>query len=408
MNQLLELVRKVADYVYCSEREEEMYRRQGEGFNIFEIMKLETSATEIHSAILAELLTPKGSHGVGDVFLKAFVEIMGLDDLEMDTLSAEVQLECPLDWSVFGKDSLWRLKENTYPPSRIDILIKSKRKAIFIQNQMYTGYQSSLLEPYFYHAKKHYPAGFRLVYLTLYGNLSSEYSNNHSDKKLTPYRDYYPMSCSGQLRLWLKRCIALANNYPLVRETIRQYKSYIEHKIGIHKSERSHQQLVALLTRKENIKATVEILSAAEDVRQVICNQFLKQLEDWVTEKGWLFWGNISDVKKFFSIHIYKEEYLPWSICFRHNPHTLGVHYSIAVLQGYLIRKKEKREQKAYFARETHRYAPFGYQYFEPYLHWDDIHTLRDMLNGKMLKAMQKVIEPIMRDIESGVINLKD
>ena len=261
MNHLLELVRKVADYVYCSEQEEEMYRRQGEGFNIFEIMKLETSATEIHSAILAELLTPKGSHGVGDVFLKAFVEIMGLDDLEMDTLSTEVQLECPLDWSVFGKDSLWRLKENTYPPNRIDILIVSKGKAIFIQNQMYTGYQSSLLEPYFHHAKKHYPAGFRLVYLTLYGNLSSEYSNNHSDKKLTPYRDYYPMSCSGQLRLWLKRCIALANNYPLVRETIRQYKSYIEHKIGIHKSERSHQQLVALLTRKENIKATVEILS---------------------------------------------------------------------------------------------------------------------------------------------------
>lgn len=176
----------------------------------------------------------------------------------------------------------------------------------------------------------------------------------------------------------------------------------------MYENEQSRQRLVALLARPDYINTTIEILAAAEDVTQVVYNQSLNQLEDWVTEKGWLFWGNISDVKKFFSIHIYKEEYLPWSICFRHNPHTLGVYYSIAVLQGHLIRKKEKREQKAYFARETHRYAPFGYQYFEPYLHWDDIHTLRDMFNGKMLKAMQKVVEPIMRDIESGVINLKD
>ncbi len=46
----------------------------GENFNVFKILKVETKEVKTHSAFIAELLNPQGSHGQGDVFLKLFVE----------------------------------------------------------------------------------------------------------------------------------------------------------------------------------------------------------------------------------------------------------------------------------------------------------------------------------------------
>ena len=46
----------------------------GENFNVFRIIKLESSEVRMHSAFLAELLDPKGSHGQKDTFLKLFTK----------------------------------------------------------------------------------------------------------------------------------------------------------------------------------------------------------------------------------------------------------------------------------------------------------------------------------------------
>ena len=66
-------------------------------------------------------------------------------------------------------------------------------------------------------------------------------------------------------------------------------------------------------------------------------------------------------------------------------------------------------EQQQYynFEGEPSNGWPFGFQWFNQYISWSDPNTLRDMTNGKMLKIMQNIIEPIMQDIESGVIRLK-
>ena len=46
----------------------------GENFNLFAILGRETDEVRTHSAILAELLDPSGSHGQGAVFLRQFVD----------------------------------------------------------------------------------------------------------------------------------------------------------------------------------------------------------------------------------------------------------------------------------------------------------------------------------------------
>lgn len=53
---------------------EEIAEITGENFNVFKVLGLTTNEVRTHSAFLAELLNPKGSHGCKDVFLKLFVE----------------------------------------------------------------------------------------------------------------------------------------------------------------------------------------------------------------------------------------------------------------------------------------------------------------------------------------------
>ena len=48
-------------------------RVQGELFNVFDIVGLKVEEVRLHSALLAELLYPKGHHGVSSLFLKAFL-----------------------------------------------------------------------------------------------------------------------------------------------------------------------------------------------------------------------------------------------------------------------------------------------------------------------------------------------
>ena len=48
-------------------------KQSGEDFNIFSVMSMESDEVFTHSALLAELLNPSGSHGLGSAPLKLFV-----------------------------------------------------------------------------------------------------------------------------------------------------------------------------------------------------------------------------------------------------------------------------------------------------------------------------------------------
>ena len=54
----------------------------GENFNLFRLLKIEASEVRTHSAFIAELLNPQGSHGQGDAFLKCFIQIFEIHGFE--------------------------------------------------------------------------------------------------------------------------------------------------------------------------------------------------------------------------------------------------------------------------------------------------------------------------------------
>lgn len=397
MDTLQIMLRDVSRIVVKDKQEQEDCRKRGEYFNVFSILNLEANETRTHSAFIAELLNPKGSHGVGDAFLKAFLFILKLSDFDFDTASAEVQVEYHIGFK----------NEDATTGGRIDILITSKNKVILIENKIYAGDQENQLIRYFNFAKEKYADNFRLLYLTLNGHDASEYSNKKEDKQLKPNQDYFLVGYNHEMLLWLERCIELAACHPLVRETIRQYKSLIEQLTGKNMNENNNKELIALLTNAGNIEATLSILENQMEITKIVKQRFLDELKNWVESKGWLFGldGNVLEGGKYQGIYIYKEEYHPWGIWFYQETIGPGVFYGISYYGGKLV--EIEQQQYLNFSGGTSKEWPFGYQYFNQYRYWNDINTLRDMTNGKVLKAMQEIIEPIMQDIDSGVIDLK-
>src|SRR5580692_3482102 len=70
---------------------EALARATGEQFNIFKILGIGHYEVATHSPMLGNLLNPKGSHGQGDVFLRLFVNSMGIANF--DSASAHLELE---------------------------------------------------------------------------------------------------------------------------------------------------------------------------------------------------------------------------------------------------------------------------------------------------------------------------
>ncbi|OAV63577.1 hypothetical protein Barb6XT_03113 [Bacteroidales bacterium Barb6XT] len=101
-----------------------MLEATGGKFNMFRIVDVSHYET-IHSAIIAELLNPKGSHGLKEKFLEAFVRQAEINDFNCNCAS-------------------------TIDDGRLDILIKDStgRNAIIIENKIYAGDQDNQLKRY--------------------------------------------------------------------------------------------------------------------------------------------------------------------------------------------------------------------------------------------------------------------
>ena len=56
--------------------------KRGEFFNIFNVLKIGGNEVRLHSAFLAELLNPEGSHGLGNIFLVEFLKKLKVDNFQ--------------------------------------------------------------------------------------------------------------------------------------------------------------------------------------------------------------------------------------------------------------------------------------------------------------------------------------
>ena len=163
-NSINELLSQLLALHHAEQERLKKEEEEGKCFNVFSALNMCSDEMRLHSRLLATLLNPKASHGLGNEFLKLFLIALGL----------------PEDYITYCKEqiverTIGEVTETT--GGRIDIILEDRGHAVIIENKIYAGDQpNQLLRYHNYGVKTFGENNFKLVYLTLYGSDPSPYS----------------------------------------------------------------------------------------------------------------------------------------------------------------------------------------------------------------------------------------
>ena len=357
-----------------SEVEKAEAHKRGEHFNIFNVLDLTSDETRTHSAFIAELLDPNGSHGLGDQFLQSFVNTIDcLKSWHFDTQSAKVHKEL----SIGGKN------EDCTEGGRIDILVESNGKAIIIENKIYAGDQEKQLVRYYNYGTKNCSNGFRLLYLTLNGDDASEYSR----EKLVVNEGYYAVAYNHEIFDWLQRCIEFSVRRPLIRETLIQYQNLINQLTMNSMDKNSQEELLKLMSDPKNIDSICSILNLEAKWRENIFNVYV------LTPLKEKFQGMDIELKN-RGVSIKRPEWtqyirLDWS-------NTLGNKALIGITTN-IAGPKMKQKIDSFSGPRSHApsdWWPYGWTELEG-KYWE----IPQMVNGNLAEYLYQEISEIEKEI---------
>lgn len=231
MKELQNLLQQVAT---ITQKNSEILNATGGRFNMFRICGV-NHYENTHSAIIAELLNPKGTHSLKSELLEAFLSLIDKDFVPTD----------------FNPSNATVYTEYTTDKGRIDILIKDTNKnALIIENKIYAADQYEQLKRYEQFAKKEFKA-YQIYYLTLWGNEASLQSGEGVN--------YLTISYADTIIRWLDKCIALAARLPLVRETLIQYSNHLKILTNQDMNTKNQEEIVKTLADFGNLEAVQNV-----------------------------------------------------------------------------------------------------------------------------------------------------
>jgi hypothetical protein len=291
----------------------------GGGFNIFRILKLQTSEVRLHSSFLAELLNPKGTHGQKDIFLKIFVENYQFKGNNFDTASGTIEVE-----KYTGS-----INEKYTEGGRIDLIITDKdRKKIIIENKIYAGDEENQLVRY-----NNYCLEADLFYLTLDGKLPSAYSMG----ELKANVDFRCLSYSIQITEWLEQCKKEVASYPIIRETITQYLYLIKHLTNQTMNDGMRGELATLITSSyESTEAAFTIIHSLEAIKEKLLIKFNDDLQELAKELNVKITNDLDFKHQYNGVYFYREGWKNGSVAFGFQS------YSNVLLYGILLDKPDQ------------------------------------------------------------------
>ena len=125
-NNIKELLSQLLPLHHAEQERLKKEKKEGKSFNVFSALNMCSDEMRLHSRLLATLLNPKASHGLGNEFLKLFLIALGL----------------PEDYITYCKEqiverSIGEVTETT--GGRIDIILEDGKHAVIIENKIYAG-----------------------------------------------------------------------------------------------------------------------------------------------------------------------------------------------------------------------------------------------------------------------------
>lgn len=254
---------------------QEERNRKGENYNLFSILNIERYELK-HSALIANLLDPKGSHGCGDAFLRAFFEIALKERAYPFEDCTHLHSYTEYYTGPIAGDT----------GGRIDILVKSSHYGLIIENKIYAGDQDKQLTRYDNYGKETFGADkYLLAYLTLYGyDASKESTATKSAEEV----GYLRLSYAEDILRWLEQCVRLADNKPLVRESLNQYIRTIKQLTYQDMNQENIREIIDLAVDHPEVVATLS--SKRDAIAQGIRKKYIfDKLKEYADQKGWLF-----------------------------------------------------------------------------------------------------------------------
>lgn len=441
-----QLLQEAQPILQKSKAEKKEREAKGEYFNVFENLHFTRPEEHLHTPFLRMLLDKDANHGVGKGFLEAFLKMVKKElklDFQYDINSSHIEYKDKYIGEVKISE-----KDGESTGGEIDIfLYDEKGHAIIIENK-FDRYgnpaqeQPRQLERYHNFGKKEYKDKFILIYLTPSGQEASEDSTGPN--KIT----YYPMSYDlsdnkPNILSWLAECLNISKGCPRIHEVIKQYITFIKDTRHIME-EKYQNDFLKLVLEPKNLDVAFEIIRNCQKIKEAIREEFCKQLVSlageyglellknddgygniitwdndnggWMTfvgkkkhqsqvepqvgfkvgnysrtnsnlkpEYGGMLYGlsiineddsNLEDMQKVFKIGLSKSEeqplFGPWNYW-----HQLpdGKDIKKDFPWGYSLLSDEKRAWK------------------KNWYDWDDLQTLADMRNGKMLDFMRTRFE---------------
>ena len=355
---------------------EEEKRKRGECFNVFNTLGLRSEEVRLHSAFLAELLNPDGSHGMGNDFFRQF-----LSEVIKEERSDFIQSD-KVNQNIVERSIGQRTEDEG---GILDIIIEDGNHAVIIENKIYARDQEHQLLRYDNFGKKHFPnpRDYHLVYLTLDGHEASDLSTGGHNIA------YSPISYSKDILAWLHACVRLAYDKPLVRETIKQYIHLIKQLTNQTMETEYRKEIVALAV--DNLEAVVALTEAGTEISTRLREKYIyPQLEQFAEENALeidIYPENIIFKKAVWehTILITSNNNIPWS----------------KVFIGIVSVKEERLQENLNSLKDipTKNYYPFGIEYL-PWEDWISPSNFLAIKNGEVVEWIKKKVSAILQEIE--------
>lgn len=366
-------------------RYEKINELTGDNFNVFRILKLESSEVRMHSAFLAELLNQKGSHGQKDTFLKLFVDTFCFKKNAFDTAHSSIIVEKYLG----PKD------EETSTGGRLDICIRDKHdNFIVIENKIYAPEQPKQLERYH---NEHPNAD--LFYLTLDGSAPSD----KSKVLLMEDENFKCLSYQESILNWLEACRKEVAVLPMVREAISHYINLIKYLTNQTTNQNMEQELTQLMTT--NLKAAFAIEGNLHSALQQISNEFGVEVEKAFNEMGLHCVYDFDFSRNYSGIWIWREEWRYVRIGFQFHSRNHNMIFGITANGEELtdgpmqlpIELKTALRQLPNNEKRNDNWWPWFNHMEEPYKDWNRHEAYDAIADGRMLKMLVEKVQRLLK-----------
>lgn len=249
-----DLLQQVSKKIKAHEEEKNTLK---ESFNFFYILGISTKEN-YHSKFITELLNPKGLHGCGNIFLKAFVQTITI----LNGISTE-----NLQGGYFKtEEDMGYIPTNYSDGGRADIFIRINGHLLLIENKIYAADRPKQLLRYnkYTEDEKHNYNTCKILYLTLNGKSPSDDSCGH----LKEGKDFHCISYKHHIHRWLERCIEICPDHAIVKETIKGYLTVIKfltNQTSYHKMQNEIKKL--LLENTTYLEAAAEMSNIIDIIK---------------------------------------------------------------------------------------------------------------------------------------------